>query len=216
VNDKAPGRATQSLAEAAYRELERQLVTLALKPGQLLQEKELATALAIGRTPVREAVQRLASQGLLRVLPRKGLLVAPLSAPQLGRVIETRRVLERLLVVKAAERADARQRERLATLGQRIGGADLETFFDLDRALDDCLAEAADNPFLAASLQPLHSHCRRLWFLNRDSLDLGQAVGLHASLAAAVSAGDNAGAIGALNGIIGILEYLGKQLEFAA
>lgn len=215
MSEALPHQAAGSLADSAYRGLERRLVTLALAPGQLVQEKELATALDIGRTPVREAVQRLASQGLLRVLPRKGLLVAPLSAQEIGQVIETRRVLERLLVVRAAERADAAQRRVFADLGRQLAGvgSDVDAFFELDQALDDWLAQAAGNPFLAAAMQPLHSHCRRLWFVHRQSLDMGQASGLHAALADAVAAADNAGAIGALNGIIGILEHLGKSLE---
>ena len=91
-------------------------MTLKYAPGTLVQEKQLADDIGIGRTPVREAVQKLAACGMLQVIARKGLLVAPISKKELGRVIEARRVLERLMVVKAAERAEADQRAAIRML----------------------------------------------------------------------------------------------------
>src|SRR5688572_18605655 len=65
-----------TLTERAYRELEEQIVTLQLKPGEFLSEYALSENLAIGRTPIREALQRLAQEGLVTVRPRKGILVS--------------------------------------------------------------------------------------------------------------------------------------------
>jgi DNA-binding GntR family transcriptional regulator len=207
-------QARASLAEQACRELERRLVTLELEPGQLLQEKQLIDALGIGRTPVREAVQRMAAMRLLEVLPRKGLLVMPIRHAELGQVIETRRVLERLLVVKAAERASQAQRgglrELAAALYEEPGGPG--SFFHLDSKLDETLSACCGNLFLAEALRPLRSHCRRLWYRHRASLDVAEAARLHAHLASAVADGDGAGAIRAMNGIIGILERLHARL----
>ena len=205
----------KSLAEQAYDELERRLVTLELSPGMFLQEKELAADLGLGRTPVREAIQRLAGQGLLKIYPRKGILVEPLRAESLARVLEARRVMERLLVVKAAARADAAQRRDLQNLaaGFTDAGHQPAAFFELDRALDDLLSEACQNPFLVQALAPLHAHCRRLWYLFRADLDTAEAATLHAHLANAVAVDDSAGAIRSLNGIISILEGLQARLE---
>ncbi len=204
-----------SLAEQAYQQLEYQLVTLEFPPGQFLQEQDLSGSLGIGRTPVREALQRLAGHGLLTILPRKGLQVAPLRRRTLGQVIEARRVIERLLVVKAAERAEPEQRVQLRSLADELDriAHGTDRLFQLDRTLDDLLSAACDNPYLVQSLAPLHIHCRRLWYLNRDSLDVGQAAQLHAHLARAVAGRDGAGAIRALNGIISILEQLHARLE---
>ena len=105
-----PSPETGSLAEQAYRLLEEQLVTLRLAPGELIAEKDLMDMAGIGRTPVREAIQKLSAEGLLQVLPRKGLMVTPMRRSDLVRIIEARRVLERLMVVKAAERATSDQR----------------------------------------------------------------------------------------------------------
>jgi DNA-binding GntR family transcriptional regulator len=204
-----------SLAEQAYNRLENQLVTLELAPGSALLEKDLAERTGLGRTPVREAVQRLAAQGLLQVLPRKGLVVAPVLRSDLAQIVEVRRVLERLMVVKAAERASADQRQALKALAAHLDNiaGDLDAFFRIDRRLDEILATACGNQHLVGSLAPMHSHCRRLWYMNRGRLDLETAVGMHARLAEAVAEGDGAGAVRALNGIIGVLEDLISELD---
>ena len=113
-----------SLAEQAYRLFEEQLVTLRLAPGELIGEKDLVNIAGIGRTPVREAIQRLSAEGLLQVLPRKGLMVTPLRRSDLSQIIEARRVLERLMVVKAAERATPDQRQALKVLAAQLESTD--------------------------------------------------------------------------------------------
>lgn len=204
-----------SLADQACRALEESLVTLRLAPGALVQEKELAENIGIGRTPVREAVQKLAAIGLLRVLPRKGLMVAPVLRSELAQIIEARRVLERLLVVKAGERADSDQRQALEMLVTHIeqSSEDLATFMRLDRRLDELLEASCGNHYLVQALSPLHAHCRRLWYLHRDQLDLRQSAELHAGLARSVADGDGSGAIRSLNGIIAVLEELVGGLD---
>ena len=211
----ATARVTPSLAEQAYRSLEERLVTLELEPGALMQEKELAGSLGIGRTPVREAIQKLNGHGILKILPRKGLMVAPVLRSELLQVVEARRVLERLLVVKAAERSDTDQRGALAILATHLDSIedDLESFFRLDRRLDELLESACANRYLVNALSPMHIHCRRLWYLHRERLNLHQAAELHAGLARAVAAADGSGAVRALNGIIAIIEQLVRGLD---
>lgn len=213
--DPARREPAESLSAQASRALEEMLVTLRLPPGALVQEKDLVEAVGIGRTPVREAVQKLAAHGLLRIMPRKGLQVTPVLRSELRQVIEARRVTERLLVVKAAERATPDQRSALESLAVHIegSGADPEAWLRHDRRLDELLASACGNAFLVNALAPLHAHCRRLWYLHRDRPDPGRALRLHAELARSVAGGDGSGAIRALNGIIGMLEELVGGLD---
>jgi len=213
--DPARREPAESLSAQASRALEEMLVTLRLAPGALVQEKDLVEAVGIGRTPVREAVQKLAAHGLLRIMPRKGLQVTPVLRSELRQVIEARRVTERLLVVKAAERATPDQRSALESLAVHIegSGADPEAWLRHDRRLDELLASACGNAFLVNALAPLHAHCRRLWYLHRDRPDPGRALRLHAELARSVAGGDGSGAIRALNGIIGMLEELVGGLD---
>lgn len=204
-----------SLAEQAYRLLEEQLVTLKLAPGELIAEKDLMDKAGIGRTPVREAIQKLSAEGLLQVLPRKGLMITPLRRSDLTRIVEARRVLERLMVVKAAERASPDQRQALRILAMHLEAADndLEIFFRLDQRLDELLEVACDNRFLVKALAAMHSQCRRLWYLHRKSLNLPLSARLHGGLARSVADGDGAGAIRALDEIITILEGLVNGLD---
>lgn len=206
---------TGSLADQAYRVLEEQLVTLRLAPGELVSEKDLMDKAAIGRTPVREAIQRLSAEGLLQVLPRKGLMVTPLRRSDLVRIFEARRVLERLMAVKAAERATPDQRLALKFLSNNLLAAenDLELFFQLDQQLNELLESACDNRFLVNALSVMHSQCRRLWYMNRKSLDMQLSARLHSGLALAVANGDTARAIRALDEIISILEGLVHELD---
>ena len=210
-----PSLDNESLAGQAYRLLEEQLVTLRLMPGELISERDLMEMAGIGRTPVREAIQRLSTEGLLQVLPRKGLVVTPLRRSDLSQIIEARRVLERLLVVKAAERATSDQRQALAVLAADIEAAadDLEGFFRLDQHLNNLLDEACNNRFLVNALTAMHSQCRRLWYLHRRRLDLPRSTQLHGGLARAVAQGNGAGAIRALDEIIAILEDLVNTLD---
>jgi DNA-binding GntR family transcriptional regulator len=215
MNTALKASAEGSLAEQAYRLLEEQLVTLKLAPGELIAEKDLMDKAGIGRTPVREAIQKLSAEGLLQVLPRKGLMVTPLRRSDLTRIIEARRVLERLMVVKAAERASPDQRQALRILAMHLEAADndLEVFFRLDQRLDELLEVACDNRFLVKALTAMHSQCRRLWYLHRKRLNLPLSAQLHGGLARAVADGDGAGAIRALDEIITILEGLVNGLD---
>lgn len=210
-----PQPENDSLAEQAYCSLEAQLVTLKLAPGEMIAEKDLMDKAGIGRTPVREAIQRLSAEGLLQVLPRKGLMVTPVRRSDLGQIIEARRVLERLLVVKAAERATPDQRQALKLLASQIEAADndLEVFFRLDQRLNELLEAACNNRFLVNALTAMHSQCRRLWYLHRSSLNLPRSAELHGGLARAVADADGAGAIRALDEIIAILEALVNGLD---
>ena len=82
-----------SLAVKAYTLLEEKLVTLELEPGSMVSEGDLIDMTNIGRTPVREAIQRLAHQELFKVIPRKGLLVSPVSRSSMLDILETRKPL---------------------------------------------------------------------------------------------------------------------------
>ena len=212
---RQPVTENDSMAEIAYRVLEEQLVTIKIPPGELVSEKTLMEMAGIGRTPVREAIQKLSAEGMLQVLPRKGLMVTPLRRSDLLQIVEARRVLERLMVVKAAERATPDQRQALRILATHMdaAGNDLESFFRLDRRMDELLEAACNNRYLVNALAAMHSQCRRLWYLHRHKLNLPLSAQLHGGLARAVADNDGAGAIRALDEIIVILEKLINGLD---
>src|SRR5579862_5579940 len=94
---RATGLDDGTLTDRAYRELEEMIVTLQLSPGTILSEQTLAVRLKIGRTPIREALQRLARDGLVVIMPRRGIMVSEINLRLQLRLLEVRRELERLM-----------------------------------------------------------------------------------------------------------------------
>jgi DNA-binding GntR family transcriptional regulator len=200
-----------SLAERAYQALEEEIVTLAVAPGEAVSEALLAARLGFGRTPVREALQRLARERLVRILPRRGIVVAPVDAREQLRLLEVRREIERLTARAAAERADAAQRGRFRAIADgmdRAAATDDETaFLRLDRALNLLVLEAARNEFAAAAMALMHGLSRRFWFIHwRQAADLAAAARVHAALARAIADGTPEAAAAASDRLLDYIE----------
>jgi DNA-binding GntR family transcriptional regulator len=206
----APG-AVETLTERAYRVLEEEIVTLALAPEEVVSEALLADRLRIGRTPIREALQRLARERLVRILPRRGIVVAGVDVREQLRLLEVRREIERLLARIAARRADAGQRERLRALADGMDRAavdgDETAFLRLDRELNLLVLEAARNEFAAAAMTLMHGLSRRFWFIHwRQSADLPEAARVHAALARAIAEGQPEPAAAASDRLLDYIE----------
>jgi DNA-binding GntR family transcriptional regulator len=191
----APARSTDTLTERAYRLIEEQIVTLRLKPGDILSEQMLSASFDIGRTPIREALQRLAREGLVTILPRKGILVSDINPRNQLLLLEVRRELERLLSRAGAERATAEQREKMLEIAQGMDAAgrsnDDISFMRLDRELNQLVVEAAHNDYAARSMKLLQGLSRRFWYMHyREAADLPLCARLHANQARAIAKGD--------------------------
>jgi DNA-binding GntR family transcriptional regulator len=185
----------ETLTEQAYRLLEEQIVTLNLKPGEFVSEHALAESLAIGRTPIREALQRLAREGLVLILPRKGILVSETDTRKQLLVLEVRRELERLLARLGSQRAHTEQRERFRDIADGMDRAaksnDDIAFMRLDRELNLLISGAAHNDYATRAMRSLHGHSRRFWYLHyKQAADLPLCARLHASQARAIASGD--------------------------
>lgn len=185
----------QSLTDRAYSQLEELIVTLQLPPGTGLSELVLAERLGIGRTPIREALQRLARDGLVTILPRRGILVSEMDLRAQLRLLEVRRELERLLARNAAIRANAEERTTFAALGRAMRAAAVQSddlgFMRLDLQFNDLLSSAARNEFASRSMGLISGLSRRFWYRHhRESADLTLTARLHADVAEAVAKGD--------------------------
>jgi DNA-binding GntR family transcriptional regulator len=191
----APATRGETLTEQAYRALEEQIVTLRLKPGDILSEQMLSATFRIGRTPIREALQRLAREGLVMILPRKGILVSDLNPRTQLLVLEVRRELERLLSRAGAERATAAQRDELARIAAGMDRAartnDDMAFMRLDREMNQLVVEAAHNDYAARSMKLLQGLSRRFWYMHYgEAADLPLCARLHANQARAIAKGN--------------------------
>lgn len=204
-----------SLAEQSYLALEQRLVNLELPPGNLVSEGELIRLTGYGRTPVREAIQRLAQHELFQVIPRKGLLVAPVSRAALLQILEARRPLERLIAHRAALQASDEQRSSLARIARELADChdNFDRFFDKNRAIDRLLDQCCGNPYAIQAVKPLRIHCRRFWNFYRDHLKLSDVIAAHSNLVRLAARRDLKGAQKASDNIIQLLERLVSGLD---
>ncbi|WP_309082836.1 GntR family transcriptional regulator [Chelativorans sp.] len=191
-------RSFEPVAAKAYRMLEKMIVTLQLPPGATTTEGALIESLGLGRTPVREAIQRLAWEGLVEVRPRSGLAIAPLTRGDWVKVIDARLGVEVLLARSAARYAAgpmvAQFRNAALHMEKAVLSADAMAFLDADKLLDEALAETADNPYAARLAAPLQTHSRRFWFRYRGESDLARAAEQHVRLIRAILDRDEDGA----------------------
>lgn len=190
--------ATEPAAAKAYRVLENMIVTLELSPGSIATEGALIERLGLGRTPVREAIQRLAWEGLVDVRPRAGLAIAPLHPGDWIRVIEARAGVEIVLARSAARYVtrEAADRFHAAALGmqQAVVSGNAIAFLAADKALDEALALGSENPFAARVAAPLQTHSRRFWFRYKAETGLPEAAEQHVALIRSILQGDEDGA----------------------
>jgi DNA-binding GntR family transcriptional regulator len=193
----APPRAgvPPSLSDQAYKALEELLVTAKLAPGSIWSEPALSTLTGFGRSPIREALQRLTSDHLVVPLRRHGFRITEVQVEEQLLVLEARRELERLVSVFAARRARPPEREIHFEVAQQLrrAGQDRDTllYLRLHFALKRFTATSARNPFVASALSPLHALSRRFFYVHRDRFgDLTEVAGLHADLAESIARGD--------------------------
>ena len=205
-----------TLTDRAYRQLEELISTLQLPPGTVLSELTLAQRLNIGRTPIREALQRLARDGLVVVLPRRGVLVSEINLRTQLRLLETRRVLERLMAELAAERASDEECEQFAQIAKGMQDAAARSdgieFMRLDRTLNTLVSDAARNEFASRSMGLMHALSRRFWYQHYKRVaDLPLAAQLHAELAAAIAERDGEKAANTSDKLIDYIESFARK-----
>lgn len=186
--------AARSQSEAAYLRIRDRIVSLDMPPGSVVREPRLREELEIGRTPIREALQRLALENLVKSIPHRGTFVTDVNITDLARITEVRVVLESHAARLAAERlTDPDQlaiRELLDVL-EAGGASDQRELMHLDQHIHRQIYKAARNSFLENTLETYLNLSLRLWYLVVDhEVRLREAVAEHVELLRAVLAGD--------------------------
>ena len=181
-----------SLSEQAYGQLRRMIVRLDFAPGDVLREDALQERLGMSRTPIREALQRLAREHFVTVIPRRGMFVSGIDVSELSLLFETRSVLEpyaaRLAAARGTDEHWAAMESALAGVGSADGNLDL---MEIDRAGHEIMWEAAGNRFLVDTLDMLYAQSDRLWHLYlADVADMTHAVDEHGEIMDALRAAD--------------------------
>jgi DNA-binding GntR family transcriptional regulator len=183
------------LADRAYRELRDRLVTLRIAPGAPIDEDLIGRELKMGRTPVREAIKRLALENLVTVFPRRGTFASEINITDLAHISDVRAHLESHAAYRAAERITDAQREELTGLLDELqasrGTDDLESLMELDARVHRFIYRCAANPFLEETLGRYFNLSLRIWYLVIDRLPhLFARVHEHQDVLLAISAGE--------------------------
>jgi GntR family transcriptional regulator, rspAB operon transcriptional repressor len=165
--------AASSLRDAAYDAIKHRIITCAFRPGEYINELQLSSLLKIGRTPVHQALDRLMVEGMVEVIPRKGVIVKPVSLNEVLQIIEVRLINEPFGARIAAEQANDADLDELAGV---IAGArhwasvrNVENLMLLDREFHFLIARATKNDVLSELLRNLHERSLRFWFLSLNA-----------------------------------------------
>lgn len=186
------------LTSAAYERIEELFVSLQLQPGATLRTQDLQALTGLGRTPVHQAVRRLAAETLLEVRPRNGLRIAPIDLARQRRLSGLRRDMDRFVTTAAIAGLGGNERARLSHIMRQIQqGRDaltLERFNMLDKAFDILLIQASGERFLERSLRPLKALGRRSGYLDISQISgqqgLNETIECHLQIMQAVLDGD--------------------------
>jgi DNA-binding GntR family transcriptional regulator len=183
------------LADRAYAELRDRIVTLRLPPGAPIDEDVIGGELEMGRTPVREAIKRLALENLVTVFPRRGTFASEINITDLAHISDVRAVLEGQAALWAADRITAPQvgelESLLKELGRSHGSDDVEALMALDARVHRFIYRCTGNPYLEETLARYLNLSLRIWHLVIDRLPhLFARVHEHAEVLQAIAAGE--------------------------
>ncbi len=191
------GSQRQPLRHQAYLHIRQQIVSLQLAPGSVIDEGALQQELGVGRTPIREALQRLSHEKLVTILPRRGMFVTDIGITDLQRLFELRMNLESQAAELAARRGTSEQFAQMeAVLAHLPAGGEVasnELLIAIDEASHKLIYRAADNKFLEDTLKTLYALSLRLWYFALAQIGTLQgAVMEHRQILAALKARDEA------------------------
>ncbi len=209
-------RDLRSLSETAYETIEAMIVTGELSPNMLLSESELARQLGCGRTPVREALQRLSYEGFVDILPRRGVMVTHFDVTQQLDLLEMRRPMEELMVRLAARRASLSQREMMRAVALEfeaaVENADIDSYIRCNRRAVHLEAEATGNALLQRHMSMVHGLARRYWYGQISAPEsMAGAARCHCSVLRAVAAREEDAAASAANALIDFLDSVARR-----
>ncbi|MDJ0768926.1 MAG: GntR family transcriptional regulator [Ilumatobacter sp.] len=189
------------MSAQAYERIRRMIVRLELAPGDIVREDALQDLLGIGRTPIREALQRLARDQFVTVIPRRGMFVSSIDVDELAMLYEARAMLEPYAARLACVRGTADHWQEMADVIERSlrAGIPPEDLLAVDRRCHEIIWNAAGNRFLTDTLDMLYAQSDRVWHMYlADVADTRHAVDEHIEILDLLRTGDPDACAGAL------------------
>ncbi len=213
---RKPPAPKRRAADTAYDRIEAMISKLEIAPGSLVVEAELAEMTQLGRTPVREALMRMVSSGLIEQQPRRGLRVSNIDVVDHLDLIETRRGLETLIASYSARRATAAQRKAIVVCAKKMITAgkcgNLDNYMAADQALDYVNHDACGNFSAVKAVVPLVVQCRRFWYRYQAEGEISEGARFHMMLAEAIASGNEAQAASAASELMDYLERFTRRV----
>lgn len=204
IKTKRRARAPEAaLHSQAYEKIKHEIITLRFRPGEYLNEAQVSKLLRIGRTPVHQALNRLMLEGMVEVIPRKGVIVKAVSLNDVLEMIDVRIINETYCARLAVARADESDMAELARIlddsEKTVTTSDTVRQMMLDRDFHSTLARAAKNAVLAECIRTLHDRSLRFWFISlRDPVHHVAVKEQHRAILDAIRARDPDAAVDAV------------------
>lgn len=216
-----PRKAATNLSDQAYERIEELLICCKLPPGRFLATHELQAMVGYGRTPVHQALSRLAADTLVQITPRHGIRIAPIDLTRDRLLLRLRRDMERFVIRLATERSGASQRNRMQHIKRQLiehgSQMTIDQFNVVDRMIDQLFLAAAQEPFVEGTLRPLHTIFRRIGWIyhmhNPNEVHLQGTVDGHIAVIDAVANGNVDEAISASDGLMDFVDGMFEVLE---
>ncbi|QDZ12747.1 GntR family transcriptional regulator [Devosia ginsengisoli] len=204
------------ISDAAYAAIQNLIVTGRLRGGSMISENELREQLNCGRTPIREALQRLKLEGFVEIHPRRGVLVTTIDIRQQLELLEVRRPLEDTMVRLAARRATPEQRQQMRQLADELEAAvsrdDRDKYFGINRATHEIEAEATKNSMLIKTVRQVHTLSRRFWYSFITASDsFAEAAVFHCGVLRSIAEGDGDAAAANAGKLMDYLERVTRE-----
>lgn len=176
---KAP-KGKKTLTDAAYEKIKHMIITSQFKPGEYMNESEICKAFNFTRSPVHQALHRLASDKLVQIIPRKGVIVQPLSIDEITNILEVRKLIEPFCCMRATENATLEEISQMSALldlaPEMIENRNITGLMELDYQFHLMIATASKNPVLAEMLSGLHIRIVRFWSITWTNMKRLQLV----------------------------------------
>lgn len=220
--EQAPVRRNRiNLMEVAYERLEQRIIDCELRPGSFLSMQDLQDMTGSSRTPIYQAVNRLAADTLVIVHPRHGVRVAPIDLARERMLLRLRRDLERFVLQLAVDRANSTHRNQVMhiarTLREHREQMSISEFNAFDSRIDRLILQAAGEPFLEHTLRPLHTIFRRIGWIHHahigGSESVLRSIDAHLAILDAIATRHVEEAVAASDELVRFVEGMFDELE---